>query len=609
MNDDEKKIPEQDFQTPQATQETESEILIVAEADAAPVNEKMNLLESMRRILDENDMQAHKEVAAIKSAFYAIRTKEVNAELMAYVDEGNDPTTFNGMVDEAETELKELMAKFRERRNAFLEEDEKRRADNLAKKNEILAKLKEITEDIDTVNTRYPDFQQLMQQFKEKVDLPQGSENELWKNYQGVVELFYDHLKMNKELRDLDYKRNLEAKQSLVQRAKDLENLEDVIEASRLLQGLHAEWREIGPVPKEVRELLWEEFKGSSTVINKRHADYFEARHAAEKVNEEKKTALCEEVEAINAEPKESFKAWDEATRKVLDVQARWKETGFASRKVNTALFNRFRAECDRFFKEKGEYYTKAKAEINDNYARKLKLCERAEALASEENLAKAAELAIAMQAEWKTIGGVGKKYSDEIWNRFTAACNAVFDRRKEFQSGRRKEENENLAAKREVITALNEIPLDGDKKEIIEKVKELQARWNEIGHVPFKMKDQLRAQYREICDKIFNSFDIKRSREQLDRFRGHLDRIKGDDNRPGRERDRLLRMIDQKNAELKTIENNLGFFNIKSAAGNSMFKDVERRQNQIKEEIQLLRTKLRELDEAPKGGDTAGQE
>ncbi|MBD5208860.1 MAG: DUF349 domain-containing protein [Bacteroidales bacterium] len=597
MNVDETKVQEENFQTPEEAPVSESETQLTAESGESKTTDKAQLLDAMRKIIEENNVHAHKEVASIKSSFYVLRNKEITAELMAFVDEGNDPTTFSASIDPTETELKELMQLFRERRNAFLEEDERLRKANLEAKKDILAKLQEITSDIDTVNTRYSDFQQLMQQFKEKTDLPQGSENELWKNYQSVVELFYDHLKMNKELRDLDYKRNLESKQALVVRAKELETAEDIIEATRLLQGLHAEWREIGPVPKEVREAIWDAFKASSSVINKRHADYFEARHNAEKQNEEIKTQLCKEVEAINAEKRDSFKEWDDATKRVLEIQARWKETGFASRKVNTQLFNNFRAECDKFFKEKGEYYTRAKAEINDNYAKKLELCERAEALINEENMAKAAELAIAMQAEWKTIGGVGKKHSEEIWQRFTTACNAVFNRRKEFQNVRRKEESENLAAKREVIAALKEISLDDDKRSIIERVKELQSKWNEIGHVPFKMKDQLRKEYREICDKIFNSFDAKKSREQLDRFRNHLDRMKNSDNRPGRERDRIVRMIDQKKAELKTIDNNLGFFNIKSAAGNSMLRDIESRQAQIKEEIALLKTKLQEID------------
>lgn len=554
---------------------------------------KSELIEALRTIVEESRATEHHEAQAIKGAYFALRNKETVAELEAFVEAGGKPEEFVSSPDEGEAEVRDLFARFRDIRAAWLEEDQKTRDANLAEKKEILSQLQEIASDIDNVNVNFPKFQDLQKKFKEPADLPDPSVTPLWKEFQTVVELFYDQLKMNKELRDLDFRKNLEAKRQLVEQAKQLAETPDVVEAINKLMILHNEWRETGPVAKEFREPLWEEFREASSVVRKRHQEFFEGRKANEAANEEAKTKLCEEVDAIVAALPESFNAWDEATKNVIDIQNRWKEIGFASRKSNAALYNRFRAACDVFFKSKAEYFHKVKDEYSENLKKKIELCEKAEALSNEAKTGAAVDAVQKLRDEWKKIGSAGRRHSDEVWNRFTAACNAVFDRRKAESGDRRKEENANLEAKREVIAALKEIDLEQEKRVILPVVRELQEKWNAIGHVPFKVKDQLRTEYREICDKIYNSFDAKESSNRMRRFEKKMEDIKDDDFKMKRERESLQRQLDAKLNDLKTYQNNMGFFNIKSSAGNSMLKDLERKIKLIEQDIDQIRQKL----------------
>lgn len=554
---------------------------------------KSELIEALRAIVEESRATEHHEAQAIKGAYFALRNKETVAELEAFIAEGGKPEEFVSSPDEGEAEVRDLFARFRDIRAAWLEEDEKTRKANLAEKKDILAQLQEIASDIDNVNVNFPKFQELQKKFKEPADLPDPAVTPLWKEFQTVVELFYDQLKMNKELRDLDFRKNLEAKRQLVEQAKQLAEMPDVVEAINKLMILHNEWRETGPVAKEFREPLWEEFREASSVVRKRHQEFFEGRKANEAANEEAKIKLCEEVDAIVEALPDSFNAWDEATKKVIDIQNRWKEIGFASRKSNAALYNRFRSACDVFFKSKAEYFHKVKDEYSENLKKKVELCEKAEALASEEKTGAAVDAVQKLRDEWKKIGSAGRRHSDEVWNRFTAACNAVFDRKKAESGDRRKEENANLEAKREVIAALKEIDLEQEKRVILPIVRELQEKWNAIGHVPFKVKDQLRTEYREICDKIYNSFDLKESSNRMRRFEKKMEDIKDDDFKMKRERDILQRQLDAKLNDLKTYRNNMGFFNVKSSAGNSMLKDLERKIKLIEQDIDQIRKKL----------------
>lgn len=557
---------------------------------------KTELVDALRTIVEESRATEHREAQAIKGAYYALHNKEAVAELEKFVADGGDPRDFESTPDESEAEMRDLIARFRDIRAAWLEADQKIRQSNLEEKQAIIAQLKTIAADIDNVNVNFQKFQDLQKQFKEKTDLPESAVTPLWKEFQTVVELFYDQLKMNKELRDLDFRKNLEAKRQLLDQAKALADNTDVVDAINRLTILHNEWREIGPVAKEFREPLWEEFREASSVVRKRHQDFFEGRKAAEAANEEAKTKICAEVEEILAKLPDSFNGWDESTAKVIDAQARWKEIGFASRKSNAALYSRFRSVCDDFFKAKAEYFHKVKEEYSENLKKKIDLCEKAEQLAQVEKVGAAVEAVQALRDEWKKIGSAGRKHSDEVWQRFTAACNAVFDRRKAESSGRKKEENANLEAKRAVIASLGKIPLNGDRKEILPLVRELQEKWNSIGHVPFKLKDSLRDEYRAICDKIYASFDATENRSNMRRFEQKIEDIKDDDAKVKRERDFLMRQLEAKKNDLKTYHNNMGFFNVKSSAGNSMLKDLERKIANIEKDIEQIEQKIKML-------------
>lgn len=558
---------------------------------------KQQLVETIKNILDSNDMEAHKEVGAIKQAFYSIKSKENLEQLNDFIAKGNSPEAFASAPDELEIEFKNLHNEFKEKRLAFLEADEKRRQDNLEVKNNIIERIKEISEDIDNINTKFPEFQKLQQEFKEIKDIPASAETDSWKAFQQVVEKFYDHLKMNKELRDLDFKKNLEAKRLLISEAKSLAENPDPLDAFRKLQVLHNQWRELGPVAKEIREEVWDEFKNASTVINKRHQEYFEQRKAAEQANEVGKTEICEEIEKIDFESLKSFASWDEATRKIIELQRKWKDYGFASRKNNNILFARFRKACDDFFEKKTEYFKKTKEAFNENLEKKIALCEKAESLKELNDIKKAADEVVKLQAEWKKIGSVPRKQSDAVWERFQTACNYFFDERKRLSNAKRQEENANLAAKKDIIERLKEIPKDAERKDVINLVRDLQSEWQKIGFVPFRAKDKIYDDYRAQLNAIFENFDIRESRNRMNNFKEQFENIKDDSNKLGRERDRLVRVLEAKKNDLKTFENNLGFFNVKSSAGNSMVKDMERKIKRLKEEIKDVEEKINILD------------
>lgn len=563
--------------------------------------DKDGLIAELKAILADNRMEAHKEVTALKQAFFSIKTKENLDQLNAFIDEGNDPAAFSSAVDEKENEFKTLYTEFKEKRAAYLLADEKMREENLAKKNEILARLSAITDDIDKVNVNFPEFQQLQQDFKAIKEIPAAAEAEIWKKFQGVTELFYDNLKMNKELRDLDFKKNLEIKRQLLEDAKKLADHEDPIAAFRLLQNIHESWRNIGPVAKDLRASLWEEFKEASAVVNRRHQEYFEKRKAAEQANEEAKTKLCEEVEAIDLSALKTFAEWNSMTEKVIEIQKRWRQLGFASKKANVQLYSRFREDCDRFFNSKTEYFQKTKGELASNLDKKIALCEKAEALKETDDIKKATAEVVRLQAEWKKIGSVPRKNSDEVWNRFQSACNYFFEARKKQEAARREEETANLEKKRAIIEELKALPKDGDRKEVIGKVKELQAAWQAAGFVPFKHKDKIYAEYRAICDELYGAFESREKRARMNNFQERVATMKGEGQNLGRERDRLMRVVEAKKNEMKTIENNMGFFNIKSSAGNSMLKDMERKINRLKEEIDQVEEKIAILDAGEK--------
>lgn len=558
---------------------------------------KEELLEALKEIVNSGNLEAHKEVAAIKQAYYSLANRDAMNELNAFVEAGNPAEAFSATPDANEPEVKELLATFRENRAAYLEKKEDEKKANLEKKNEIITRLKAIADDIDNVNLHFPDFQKLQQEFKETGDVPAGAETEVWKNYQAAVEQFYDRLKMNKELRDLDFKKNLEIKKSLIEKAKELTTLDDPIEAFRKLQDLHLQWREVGPVAKEIRDEIWDEFKELSTAVNKRHQDYFESRKAEESANEAKKTELCEKIEAVDVSALKTFADWDTKTKEIIEWQKEYKETGFAPRKSNSALFSRFRKACDDFFAAKAEFFKKTKDELRENLAKKEALCEKAEALLEKAEEKGALDQMHALQAEWKTVGVVRRKAGDEIWKRFCAAVDAFHAARKKHFGAQRTAENDNLKAKQEIIAKLKAISEESDRKDVIAQIRELQDQWQATGFVPFKHKEAVNTEYRNELSRLFSAFDMRESRQKMSRYEGEVKKMGGDENKIGRERDRLVRAIESRQAELKTIENNLGFFNVKSSAGNSMLKEFEKKIQRIKDDIAEIQDKIKLLD------------
>ena len=562
---------------------------------------KEELIDALKTIVNNSELDHHKEVAAIKQSYYAIINKEREKEQDEFVAAGNDIAAFSYTPDATEDELKNLLTEFKEKRNAFLEEREEIRKKNLEAKYKIIEQIKNISEDIDTINQQFPTFQQLQLDFKAAGEVPQGSETELWKSYQLAVEQFYDRLKVNKELRDLDFKKNYEIKSQLIEKAESLANVADVLDAFRTLQGLHEQWREVGPVARDVREEMWNRFKEASTVVNKRHQDFFQNKKENEQANETAKTELCEKAEAIDYQNFKTYSEWDEATKAILELQNDWKNLGFASRKVNNALFTRFRTACDNFFSAKAEYFKKAKEESRENLAKKEALCEKAEALAAEYDRKGALDEMQALQKEWKEVGVVRRKQGDEVWKRFCAALDEFYGNRKKLFSGKKAEESANLKAKQEIIEKLKGISEDEDRKDVIDTIRELQSEWQNVGHVPFKDKDSINKAYREELDRLFGAFDIKETRQRVRRFENDLKKFAGDESRMGRERDKLQRALEARITESKTIENNLGFFNVKSNAGNSMVKEMEKKIEKLRAEAEEIKEKIALLDSQEK--------
>jgi len=569
--------------------------------DLPPVDysslDKQQLVEQLEKLMAMPVESVKERVAQIKGVFFALRKEEISKEKATFVENGNNEEAFVAQEDEVELKIKELLAEFKEKRAEFNAEQEAIKQANLDKKNKIIEEIKSISQDTDNINRQFPHVQQLQQEFKAIGEVPSTSTTEVWKDYQAAIENFYDLLKINKELRDYDFKKNLEIKQQLCEQAEALDEETDVIAAFKTLQALHDKWRETGPVAKEIREQLWARFKAASAVINKKHQAFFEERKSSEKENADAKTALCEQIEKIDTEPLKTYAAWDEATKQIIALQEEWKKLGFASRKVNTALYNRFRKSCDEFFAQKATFFKSMKEELAANLAKKTELCEKAEALKDSTDWKETSDALIALQKEWKTIGPVVKRHSDAVWKRFITACDYFFEQKKKNTSSQRSVEHENLKAKKELIAQINAIlDTDDDSQEAPQKIRDLMAKWQAIGHVPFKEKDKIYAAYKEAIDKAFEKFDMKAIRMRLSNFENSMSQSGSD--KVYHERERLVRAFEQKCNELKTYENNMGFFNATSKSGNSIVKEMERKIANLKDEIALLEQKIKIIDE-----------
>ena len=557
---------------------------------------KSELVEMMRTVAARPIEEVKDEVQAIKAAFFALRREETAREKEAFLANGNEESDFTPKEDADENDLKELLNVLKERRTEYNAAQEANREANLEKKRQIIVLINEIANDPDNINRQFNRVKQLQQEFKDAGEVPATADTEIWKEFQRATERFYDVLKMNKELRDYDFKKNLELKQQLCEEAEALDEETDIVAAFRKLQELHNNWREIGPVAKELREELWARFKAASSAINKKYQTFFEDRKSKEKENADAKTELCEKIEQISTDNLKTYAQWDEVTKQIIALQEDWKKLGYASRKANAALFARFRTSCDEFFAKKAEFYKNMKEELSSNLAKKIDLCERAEALMDSTDWKEATDKFVEMQKEWKTIGPVVKKYSDNVWKRFIAACDHFFEEKKKQNVNVHAVEHDNLKAKKEVIANLK-ATIEEAAEDAAQTVRDLMDRWQEIGHVPFKEKDKIYAQYRELVDKAFETLNMRGSRPRGDGgSRGP--RLSGGD-RNLSERDRLVRTYEQRMSELKTFENNMGFLTANTKSGNSLVQEMERRIAKLKEEIAELEQKIKELDNA----------
>lgn len=535
------------------------------------------------------------EVSHLKMLFYSIRRNRAEEEQKAADEQPLDME--ERKPDPLEEKLKEALAVIRDKKAELAKAIEAEQAANLDKKNEIVAQICAASEDTDNVGRLFSSVKELQEQFKQIGDVPQTEATALWKKYQDAVEMFYDRLKINKELRDYDFRKNLEQKELIIRQARELDGHEDVVIAFRLLQELHDKWRQIGPVAKENREQIWTEFKEISASINKKYQAFFEERKAREVHNETQKTALCERLQAIDLSKLTSFKAWEAATADVLAIQAEWKTLGYASRKANNALYEKYRALCDDFFAAKATYYKEVKDSLDENLRRKTELAEKAEKLAESDDFRKTTEEILALQKEWKTIGSVPKKVSDAIWKRFTAACDLFFDRKKKAHSSIRTQEQENLAAKKQIIETLRGITDETPRQEGARILREAMGAWGKTGHVPFREKDKIYAQYRELVDTLYEKLDMRGNNAAISRFQENISQIEGDEKAIIREREKLVRAYEARRNELSTAENNMGFFTSKSRSGESMIKEMERRIQRLKDELSQLEQKIRIID------------
>ena len=560
------------------------------------------IVEQIKTLLERPVEEVKDEIDALKQQYYKLRKNEIEEAHRAYNEKPEEERgEFQIPFDTFEETLKALLNVYKEKKAAFLENQEKEKQQNLERKQAILEEIKGYLQEADNIGKYYNDFKERQQEFKEIVNVPASAVSELWKTFQTYSENFYDLLKIHKELRDYDFKKNLEQKTALCEQAEALANNPDVLEAFKTLQTLHEEWRGIGPVAKEMREEIWNRFKEASTVINKRHQQHFEEIKAAEQAAEQAKTALCEEIEAIDLDALQSFSAWDEKTKIVLDMLERWKVAGFASRKVNTQLFERFRKSCDQFFARKAEYYKKAKDTMSENLEKKRALCEQAEALKESTDWRAASEKLTQLQKEWRTIGAVPRKYSDAIWKRFTEACDYFFERKKQEFASKKNEEHDNLVAKQAVIEKLNAIDESLDKSAGLAQVRALMSVWAAIGHVPFKEKDKLRKQYQEALDVHFKRWNMKEARSRLNAFSNTVEELASSDqaqNKLYRERERLMRTYESMKSNLQTYQNNIGFLTVSSKSGNKMVEELERKIEKLKEDMQLIVQKIELIDE-----------
>lgn len=558
---------------------------------------KKEVLERLKEIVASDDAPSKAEVDHLKAAFYKILFAERDEQQKAFLEGGGDPNKYTYLPDEEEEAFKAEMILVKEKRQqAFLAQEEQKQ-DNLKRKEAIIERIKAMITTPEEVNENFSEFKKLQQEWKEIKNIPADKVTEMWRNYQLYVEQFYDLLNLNREAREYDFKKNLEKKTQLCESAEKLTEEEDVVSAFHQLQELHQEYRETGPVEKDVRDEIWNRFKAASTIINKRHLQHFEALRAKEEDNLAKKTALCEQLEDIIKKENTKSSDWEEHTKQIMDLQAEWKEIGFAPKKMNVKIFERFRSGCDEFFTRKGEYFKELKKKYAENLEKKQSLVEQAKSLAKSTDWKATTDKLVALQKEWKTIGIVPKKIGDELWNAFIGACNEFFEARNSAHQGVYSQEKENLKQKRSVIEELKQLYANISEA-TQEQVKNLTEKYNNIGHVPYRDKDKLYKEYHDVLDNLYSALHISEANKRVDSFKNNIKKVaergvSALDN----ERNKLMHRYEKLKQEINTYENNLGFLNISSKKGNSLIDEMNRRIERLKADVEEIKQKIKAID------------
>ena len=575
-------------QAMESTVETAPAQKLTKEEDIARLKEIAGDVESVTKA----------EIDGLKQTFYKLHNAEQEAARKKFAEAGGAPEDYVPTPDPLEEEMKNAMSVIKNKRNELAAEVEKQKEMNLQVKLSIIEELKDLLESPEDANKNYTEFKRLQQQWNEVKLVPQASVNELWKNYQLYVEKFYDLLKLNNEFREYDFKKTLEIKTHLCEAAEKLAEETDVVSAFHQLQKLHQEFRETGPVAKELREEIWTRFKAASTAVNRRHQQHFDALKEAEQQNLDQKTVICEIIEGIDYNELTNFAAWDAKTQEIIALQNKWKTIGYAPQKMNVKIFERFRAACDAFFNKKAEFFKTVKENMNENLEKKRALCEKAEALKDSTDWKATADTLVKLQKEWKTIGPVAKKHSDVIWKRFITACDYFFEQKNQAGASQRSEEQANLEKKRAIIAQLEAIGEETEADTAIEQVRTLMKEWNAVGFVPFK--DKVYKQYHALVDKLFERYNISQSNKKLSSFKNTISNIQeGSPQALYREREKLMRAYDNMKSELQTYENNLGFLNAASKKGNSLLTELNRKVEKLKADIDLVKEKIKVIDES----------
>jgi len=578
-------------------QKMETSTAQVEDAAKKVYTTKKEILERVTEIARSEDRPQKDEIDHLKTLFYKLHFAERENQMKEFLDNGGKAENFQILPDEDEEVFKAEMQIIKEKRAKIFLEQEELKQKNLERKLEIIEKIKAMATSPEEANKSYQDFKALQQEWKEIKTVPAEKASELWRNYQLYVEQFYDLLNLNREAREYDFKKNLEIKTKLCEAAEKLSEEEDIISAFHQLQELHQQYRETGPVAKELRESIWVRFKAASTVINKKHQQHFEKLRAEEEENLTKKTALCEKVEAIAKEENKGAADWERHTKEIIAIQADWKKIGFAPQKMNVKIFERFRATCDDFFGRKAEFFKELKNKFAENAEKKKALVEKAQALTDSTDWKSASDKFIAMQKEWKTIGMVPKKLGDQLWNDFMTACNHFFEARNAANAGAKSAEHENLDKKKNIIAQLQQL-VDQTDEGLQEKVQKLVEEYNSIGHVPYKEKDNIYKEYHSILDKLYKDLHINIARKRLDNFKSNLKNVarKGEDALDN-ERAKLMHRYEALKGEINTYENNLGFLNASSKKGNSLIDEMNRKVEKLRDDLKLVREKIKAID------------